>query len=451
MELPMLVETDFKNVFLLSEKFERHRHDVFQTILDYTEHVEVLKLKPENRMIYQMNILDKLDPHEPQLSLILRAIFLYKNSKGKNIIFESFAERFLSKYGFHVDLIRNPEIKKEGEEMFMDLLIKEKDYAVVFENKLKGAGFTRNQLAGYIKRLQDMGYNYEDVYIIILPQYYYGGYIKDVPKSVWRLHKGDLKVSKNSRKCAVSSNLCWCDVDGSLCDENKEYCAECENLFPILEQRILVLERDFANWLESVVVDVEGGETLLVSAIYQFVDYLRGLYGKRINNRLLMCVKEFLESELFKNIDTSNGKLLVLNKKIDAIEYLLRGLEDLKRPVCRDLIDNWYEKLKEQWPQLQQEKQKSLGIYVDGMWIGCWFGGDNEGFHYQPYWGFLVESKCITEEQRNKVIEILNQCGFDYGSCKKEEKYGWIAWDNTSNGYEDCQKLFSAAKELGYI
>ena len=94
---------------------------------------------------------------------------------------------------------------------------------------------------------------------------------------------------------------------------------------------------------------------------------------------------------------------------------------------------------------LKNEKCKSFGIRVQGVWIGCW-DGRNEDNHKQ-YWGFYSE-KEFTSMQRDMIKAILDATNInDY----IEEKNNHWYWQYTCNGAEHCNDFYNAAVELNYL
>ena len=92
---------------------------------------------------------------------------------------------------------------------------------------------------------------------------------------------------------------------------------------------------------------------------------------------------------------------------------------------------------------MKREVQKSFGIKIKGVWVGCWCGSDNNG---EPYWGFYCENHA-TDEQKAMVDEILSEC--DIHPSKSTANF--IAWNSTRKGAERCKAFYNAAKKLGYL
>ena len=140
----------------------------------------------------------------PVTSKILERILSYNNSDGY-VVLHSFCHQFLEVSGFDCNNISEPEIIAERNGHIDIRITEEGKYAIIIENKLKGADFQRNQLARYIKTIKEEGFKNEQIYIVILPQY------KDIRirPSVWRLPPDYKTVTNANRKCGIyDDKLC---------------------------------------------------------------------------------------------------------------------------------------------------------------------------------------------------------------------------------------------------
>lgn len=101
---------------------------------------------------------------------MLERILSYNNNDGY-VVLHSFCHQFLEVSGFDCNNISEPEIIAESNGHIDIRITEEGKYAIIIENKLKGADFQRNQLARYIKTIKEEGFKNEQIYIVILPQY----------------------------------------------------------------------------------------------------------------------------------------------------------------------------------------------------------------------------------------------------------------------------------------
>ena len=150
----------------------------YKKLLSLSDVVQRLICTSPNRPITEINFIEFFNPNEPDTSCLFEMLFSYKNGDEDYQLFQSFADRFLSALGFDISKIKHPKILREYKHI--DLLIKEDGkYAVIFENKLKGACFQRNQLARYIQIMKNQGYADEDIFIVLFPQ---SPYFRDIQK-----------------------------------------------------------------------------------------------------------------------------------------------------------------------------------------------------------------------------------------------------------------------------
>lgn len=137
--------------------------DILQLADELSQYLEEFKASS----IYDINLFEKPKIEENHISYLLYKILDYKGKEGK-IIYKRFIEIFFPEL---IKQIKTPEITFE-KVYHIDILIKDKDYAIIIENKIFGAVFQRNQLARYIKRLLDERFSKERIYIVIIPQKY---------------------------------------------------------------------------------------------------------------------------------------------------------------------------------------------------------------------------------------------------------------------------------------
>ena len=166
-----------------------------------------LKSKTENKPLYQLNLLDILHTEEPHTSKLLASILNYSES-GKFIILESFIDKFLSFAGLDKSSVVNPIIT--AEKSHVDVRILDANYAIIIENKLMNAPFQRNQLGRYIEDTRKKGYSDDEIFLVILPQYFNPDLINSIRASVWKCPSDRLRSSDEDRTCACWDKYeCW--------------------------------------------------------------------------------------------------------------------------------------------------------------------------------------------------------------------------------------------------
>lgn len=427
-----------KNILGLLVKIDWAEQEDAKSLLLLTEHVNMLIMESENKPKYQLNVLDLVNISEPLTSQLLKLLFKYK-SNNKYVICEAFLKHFLSSSGYDAEQFSRPIITAETEHI--DVGIQEKGkYAVIIENKLKGAVFQRNQLARYIQKMRNEGYNDDQIFIIVLPGYVDRNILDHINMSVWRL-PFDWEVPNQKRTCALSDAVrCMCDVN-----ESCQMCDKCvKDLRDKFKSHTLVLDIEMVDWLENDCLSlIPNDEIVFRTAIIQFIDFLKGRYNKRLNNKLIMELEQFLREQLLSDKQTALEQWESLESKKQDVNNLLAGLESLQKSIGKNMVDEWGTRLAVKWEKhLKNEKHKSFGICMNGVWCGCWYEN-----YPSPYWGFQCDNP--TEERKAMVERIIEKVGIR--KVTRNPENGWIAWYQTFHGDERCESFYEAAKELGYI
>ena len=415
-------------------------------LLSLSDGLQHVRENSIHKQPYTVNVFEFYNSYEPVTSWFLGEILKFRLNNDP-IFIKSFIKHFLSKTGFDCSLIKDPIIiaEKEGH---IDLVIKEKDYIIIIENKLKGAEYQRNQIARYIKQ-QSKNYKDEQIYIILLPKYCFSilQYINKLRPSIFNLPI-DYNSRNDERHCRhLDKYKCWCDDKSYiLTEEQKSHCKDCDKThLERFNSHIVVIHKELANWMinDSLKL-VPENEPILKSIIIQFADFLKKLYNIRDNDKLIKEMEEYLKEQLLDTSRPAIDNWKLLNKKIDEIEKLKAGIMNLRKSISGNVIDEWFEELKPNWPQLKNIRHKSFGIFTQEMWIGCWNGDDNND---NPYWGFWTENE-ITDKQREIAANIMTEAGIDPETSTTPR---FIHWQNTLRGSEECAALYNAAVKLGYL
>lgn len=442
-----MTEDHVKSLLEFSDYITRLKATAIRQLLAIAEKYGDLRQRPENRPLYQLNLLEIIPTEEPHTSKLLAAILDYEED-GRHILLESFIERFLSPAGLDKTRVKEPVIT--AEEAHIDVLIRDNDYAIIIENKLMNAPFQRNQLGRYIEKVHRMGYDYERIYLVLLPHYYYPDLIDDIRPSVWRCPPDGLCTSNTNRNCRYADQYqCWCDdKEDGLSAAQKSYCDSgegcgCIDFLDRMRSRTIIVHSQLSDWLSETEPVVNQNQTILRSAIHQFADFIKGLYNIRINNHLLMDIQKIIKETLIPAEARIIDQWNIVNEKAKELSDIQAALSAMKQQLSKDLIDEWYHELKPEFEELQREAHKSFGINIKGVWVGCWCGSHTDG---QPLWGFYCENKG-NEEQREMVREIIEEC--EIPASKSSANF--ICWDNTPKGAEICRAFYNAAMKLGHL
>ena len=411
--------------------------DILQLADELSQHLEEFKASS----IYDINLFEKPKIEENHISYLLYKILDYKGKEGK-ITCKRFIKTFFPELK---EQISAPQITFE-KAYRIDILIKDKKYAIIIENKIFGAEFQRNQLARYIQRLLDERYSKEQIHIVIIPQNYEAKYLDGIRRSVWKLPP-DWKKTNQDRECAASDQYsCSCDVSDNACNK------ECTDMSEFKERTKIINNVEIAEWLEGCLAQIDQKEKLLHSSIIQVSDYIQYFNSSKMETK----AQNFLAKKIEELIIGKN------QDKLDKIDTYRTGLEEIqkaltrtKEEISRGLIGTWAYNLKKKgWEISKEPDALYLEMQLKGICIkcGCWSGceTDDKSSKY-PYCGFYIDNKITDNQKRNHVIALID-------SIVEEAEYkfnsngltgdGFTCYMETFNGDEVCEKLFTAAKTL---
>lgn len=421
--------------------FER----IFELTDNLSQHLEKFKASS----IYDINLYEKPKIEENHISYLLYKILDYEGNDGK-ITYKRFVETFFPELKGQ---IKTPKITFD-KTYHIDILIEDKDYAIIIENKIFGAVFQRNQLARYIKRLLDKGYSKEQIHIVIIPQNYEAKYLDDIRTSVWRLPP-DWKKPNQDRECAESDQYsCSCDVSDNPCNK----ITECTDMSEFKKRTKIIDNVKIAGWLEECLTQIDQKEKLLCSSIIQVSDYIQYFNSSKMETETQNFLKEKINT---LTTGTNQDKLEDIAKHLTNLEVLQKALNSIKEKPSREIIGTWANNLKKKgWNISEEQDVFYLEIQIEeiGIRCGCWSGcGTGDTYFNSPYCGFLINTTSQNNQELNDlkscIKEVVTNAGyqnkFQYNELSKNTRF--ICYMGTFNGDEVCKKLFKAAKDLGYL
>ncbi len=337
---------------------------------------EISEIINRNR-VYNANIITELHANENAHSRILRMFLQYDDGKKEYPILRKFLEIPKVKKIFGNKGFKNPVFSNEQERI--DVLIEEPgSFAVIVENKIKGATDQERQLERYIESVNGHGVPYDNIYAIYLTDS--GG--KEV---------SDVSFTDVAKKC-----LGYIDKNdmGRFVPMNYRY-----DILPWLEKKVL------PNCIEK--------EELLISALKQYIDYLKCMFGIIENEEQKILIMEKLNKEL----DINGEDIFALDKYLKTIEEL----ECLKNRVVelkKDLVVNWVE----------EYIKKPFGEYLNGI---------------DPMYELVVKFDsferfdiAVHYNGWEKFFFLVQKMGGTYyGIYNKEKSNPYTVKDNTFSGY----------------
>ena len=290
-------EQQIKDIFHFVDSVLQHKseekHRSIQSALDLAEGVAGTIAKNKHLVPYHLNLIDELHINENGHSRILYKLLEYRNPDGDYIFLKSLLKYIARNCeAFEKICVTNPEITQEL--CRIDLWVRDKDYAIIFENKVYNATDQEAQIARYIECTQGNGYPLDKIFVIYMPQ----KDDKDPVDDSW----GEYKEAFASRYVKFSFR------NGVL------------------------------PWLKSdVLSSIPDKDKLLKSAIEQYVDYLEGLFKQRESDKILNTMLEnYITEQLgFTGLpEEYYTKLICKCKDVKEVLAHLENARDRAEKVC---------------------------------------------------------------------------------------------------------------------
>lgn len=303
-------------------------------LFDIVEIVEKVKEKWLPRLPYHLNIIDELHINENGHSRILTKLLQYKSESGKYEFLESLLAYIVANrdcIDFGNIKIEKPQITQE--KCRIDMWVRDKDYAIIFENKVYNARDREHQLSKYINRTKQCNYREEQIFVV-----YLSSWGQEPEEQSW-----------NKYKDAFTSRY----VNLSFRD-------------------------DIVNWLkEYVIPNIRDKDFYLNSAVLQYIDYLEGIYHKRtIHKEMNMEIRKIIEErlKLDKCLDNSE-KVRFLQSKIEDIDEIRQQIEELQNEYRNKIFASWREEVANRFPQYRHtspEDETHVGVIMEIEGIEVW-------------------------------------------------------------------------------
>lgn len=321
-------------IFDLLEGIKEKAVSEVKYLFDIVETVEKVKEKWLPRLPYHLNIIDELHINENGHSRILTKLLQYKSESGKYEFLESLLAYIVANrdcIDFGNIKIEKPQITQE--KCRIDMWVRDKDYAIIFENKVYNARDREHQLSKYINRTKQCNYREEQIFVV-----YLSSWGQEPEEQSW-----------NKYKDAFTSRY----VNLSFRD-------------------------DIVNWLkEYVIPNIRDKDFYLNSAVLQYIDYLEGIYHKRtIHKEMNMEIRKIIEErlKLDKCLDNSE-KVRFLQSKIEDIDEIRQQIEELQNEYRNKIFASWREEVANRFPQYRHtspEDETHVGVIMEIEGIEVW-------------------------------------------------------------------------------
>lgn len=278
--------------------------------LDIVKAINEYIARKEKDLPYNINVIDELHANENAHSRILCKLLQYKDSSNKYRILEDliqYISQFEGKEKFANIKIASPKIDQEQERI--DLWVRDKvtGYAIIFENKVKGAVDQDAQLARYIDKTNKQGFASEKIFVVYLPNDDH-----EPEEYAWILDGKNYKKDFNTRYANLSFRT---------------------HILPWLKDNIL----------PNCIIK----EELLISAVRQYIDHLEGLFLMRPSQK-----KMIMNNELLAQIGLKAD--LGLAQQYNDFERILNQLSEVRK-ILTDYRQNEVQTLMAKFIQYSKE------------------------------------------------------------------------------------------------
>ncbi|MBP1641314.1 MAG: hypothetical protein H6Q17_2897 [Bacteroidetes bacterium] len=350
--------------------------------------------KEKDKLPYHINVIDLLHANENAHSRILMKLLQF-NKHGQFEILQSFLDYF------SFDLkIENPTITAEKDRI--DLLVDDKKFAVIIENKIHGATDQHEQIKRYIESVSTR-HPKEHIYVLYL--------IRDEGK----------------------------DVEAQSWGEYKQSFAE--------RFRIVSYRDDILPWLKDTVMpECRTKDVYLLSAIEQYIDHLDGLFNTRkIHTKMNEQLQNYIRKEigLGESPEKNHEPLKNAIKEFDNVRNQLQSLKDQTEKEC---WNKWKNRLSKDFPsyeivdKINDKRFPKVGVnLVYHNWHFAILIEKESNIYYGI--GRHYSSDKIEEELKDILKPVLD--GF-------KESTWWYGWKYTSfeNAYKRLVDLIIEVEDL---
>lgn len=358
----------------------------FKAILDAAHQYSVLYEKEKDKFPYRLNVIKELHDDENAHSRILIRLLQYKD--GNDYVWLRF---FINRMndccedGVNIE-ISNPSIDTEhstGDGRIDGLILEEGKYAIIIENKIWDAVDQNEQIDKYVKYVnQQRDVDTKSIFVIYLTR------------------NGSKVVSKDS-----------------LSEETKKTLGN--HFLP------MSFQYDILPWLEEdVLPNCKIKEKCLETAVYQYIDYLKGLFGQlnyqkqAQKNALKQILKDMGISEEYNEI----------SKKHDEVQQLANALFECKTELGKRVADKFQQLTR---GFFNETNSREDFVFIDNNQI-------NEKYNYYQIY---TEAWSHAQPYYKKCSHHLEWFPISYSDLFNGNKLTFVLHIERWNGtQEECNK-----------
>ena len=339
--------------------------------------------KESSKLPFRTNLLDSFNVNENAHSRLLISLLKYKPALCHFLKFLKEKKNL----NFNISLIVKPILT--AEKWRIDGLIQEEGkYVFIIENKIHNAVEQNEQIGRYIDVCKQLGYKLNQIYILYLTRY-----------------------AENKPTIQTWGNYKESDFAGRYVET--------------------AYKEDIIVWLEEYLQSISERETIVKSAVIQYIEYLKYIFNnkeifKEMDNKLQNFLVEKLQltDNNVKNIDIITTKV----SEIDELQKHLKALVEVTKEKC---FKDWEIQLKNNFAARDIKTKVEKGyhnVYLELKYEGTPFIVAIEyEFSEGIYYGIARHFSCQTLNDGIKCFfsDFLKDREFQSNDW-------WYGWKDTT-------------------
>ena len=346
-----------------------------------------------SKLPFRTNLLDSFNVNENAHSRLLISLLKYKPALCH---FLKFLEE-KKKLNFNISLIVKPILT--AEKWRIDGLIQEEGkYVFIIENKIHNAVEQNEQIGRYIDVCKQLGYKLKQIYILYLTRY-----------------------AENNPTVQTWGNYKESDFASRYIK--------------------IAYKEDIIVWLEEYLKEISERETIVKSAVIQYIDYLKHVFNNReIFKEMDNKLQDFLVEKLQLTDKNNVKKIDIITTKISEIDELQKHLKALIEVTKEKCFKDWEIQLKNNFTARDIKTKVEKGyhnVYLELKYEGTPFIVAIEyEFSEGIYYGIArhFSSQTLNDEIKCFFSDFLKDREFKSNDW-------WYGWKDTT--FQDAYTEFS--------
>ncbi|WP_454988184.1 PD-(D/E)XK nuclease family protein [Capnocytophaga leadbetteri] len=346
-----------------------------------------------SKLPFRTNLLDSFNVNENAHSRLLISLLKYKPALCHFLKFLEEKKKLI----FDISLIVKPILT--AEKWRIDGLIQEEGkYAFIIENKIHNAAEQSEQIGRYIDACKQLGYKLKQIYILYLTRY-----------------------AENNPTVQTWGNYKESDFASRYIK--------------------IAYKEDIVVWLEEYLKEISERETIVKSAVIQYIDYLKHVFNNReIFKEMDNKLQDFLVEKLQLTDKNNVKKIDIITTKISEIDELQKHLKALIEVTKEKCFKDWEIQLKNNFTARDIKTKVEKGyhnVYLELKYEGTPFIVAIEyEFSEGIYYGIArhFSSQTLNDEIKCFFSDFLKDREFKSNDW-------WYGWKDTT--FQDAYTEFS--------